>query len=887
MTDKRIPGWPLKILRAICPDHLVEEIEGDVVQEFYRDVRTVGVKKARRRFTWNVIRYARLSIVLRNKFSVKLTQVIMLRSYLKIAYRSIVKEKGYSFINIFGLALGIACCLVMFSYVRFEMSYDDFHPNVDRTYRVDQKLPWSYEGMNGSTAPPVAQAFKTNYPEIEDAMRVNTPGGFLIRYVDNAGNSQGYIENRVFAADSNFFSFFGFKLHEGNPRTALIGINKVVISEEIAKKFFGNEPALGKVLQLGDDRRALEVTGVTERQPENTHFHFDYLLSMETNPSVKQRDWSWVWTQVATYVRLRPDADVNAFQAKAATFAEKVIKPAIEARGGNYAEALKKGSWDFLLRPMRDIHLKSGDNRLGPVGNYKYVYTVAGAGVFVLLIAAINFINLSTARATKRAKEVGVKKTLGAIRRSLVYQFQVESITLTTIATLLSLLLAETLRLLIVGVAAIKIEFGLWSDVKLLLMLPLLPIVIGFLAGIYPSLYLTRFRPAQVLKGKIATGLSNLGLRNTLVVIQFTISIALIAGTMIVFQQLKYVSSADPGFNKENVLLIKYAEKLGNHLQAFRDEIAASPGVTDVGIAMEVPGGGMWEDGIKREGAKNDISIAFIKTDENYFKTMDFKLVAGRGFEDDRKADKNAVIINETAVQMLGWTEPQQAIGQILTYPGNDNTKHEIIGVMKDFHYQSMHQSITPILFNKIESDIWGDWRTLTIKFNTNNLPGLINSINDKWTKVLNDTPMDYSFLDQDLAMQYQQEQRLGGLFGIFSSLSILIAVIGLVGLVAYSAEVRKKEVGIRKVFGASVSRIVVMMNSQYFRLLAIALVLATPLSWWVISQWLDSFAYRIDINPLTFVFAGLAELLLAMLSVAWLSIRAAMLNPSQVLKEE
>jgi putative ABC transport system permease protein len=294
----------------------------------------------------------------------------------------------------------------------------------------------------------------------------------------------------------------------------------------------------------------------------------------------------------------------------------------------------------------------------------------------------------------------------------------------------------------------------------------------------------------------------------------------------------------------------------------------------------------LWEDGMTREGTDVSVSIAFIKTDENYFKTMDFKMVAGRGFEKARPSDKNAVIVNETAAHLLGWT-PEQAIGQYLLYPGNDDSRHEIIGVMKDFHYQSLHQNITPILFNKMESDIWGDWRMITVKFKTADIAELVNRINANWTKVLNDTPMDYTFLDQNLATQYEQEQKLGGLFGIFSALSILIAVIGLVGLVAYSAEVRKKEVGIRRVFGASVSRIVVMMNSQYFRLLAIAMVIATPLSWWAISQWLDSFAYRVQISPMTFVAAGVAELLLAIASVAYLSIRAATLNPSQVLREE
>jgi putative ABC transport system permease protein len=807
----------------------------------------------------------------------------MLYSYLKIAFRNILKNKGYSFINIFGLALGIACCLLMFNYVRFELSYDTFHPNVERTYRVDCDLD---EGVSGSSAPPLANTLKTNYPEVEEVMRVNTPGDFIIRFSDASDNVLAFNENNVFAADSNFFSFFGFKLKEGNPRTALDGVNKVVISEEVARKLFGDKPALGKILQLGDRRTAIEVTGVTEAQPENTHFHFDYLLSMETNPSVKQRDWSWVWTQMVTYIRLRPGADPKALEGKMTELGEKVIKPAFEARGMNFQNTLgKKGRWIFYLRPMKDIHLLSGDNRLGPVGDMMYVYTFGVIGSFVLLIAAINFINLSTARGTMRAKEVGVKKTMGALRGSLVTQFQIESVFLATFSSLLALVLLEGLRLMIIKAVGTEIPFTFQST-EMLWAFPLIPVVIGFLAGLYPSLYLTAFLPSRVLKGKIASGMGNSSLRNGLVVVQFTISIALIAGTIIVFQQLNFIRSTNLGFDRENVLLIKHAEKLGNHLEAFRNEVETYPGVTMAGITMEVPGGGVWSDDFARENSEFNASVAIVKTDEQYFKAFDFQLVAGRGFEKERPSDKNAVIPNETTVQLFGWT-PEQAIGQYLIYPGNDNTRHEIIGVMKDFHYESLHQAITPIMFCKVDSDIWGDWRVLTVKFNSTNIAGLIQQINGNWKSTIDDTPMEYSFLDQDLAKQYEPEQRLGGLFAIFSGLSILIAIIGLVGLVSYSAEVRKKEIGIRKVFGATNARIILMMNSQYIRLIFYALVISIPFSWWAIAQWLESFKFKIEISPLIFAAAGLAELILAVLCVGYLSFRAASTNPSRVLQEE
>jgi putative ABC transport system permease protein len=811
----------------------------------------------------------------------------MIKSYLKIAWRNILRNKGYSFINIFGLALGIACCLLMFNYVSFELSYDNFHPAGDRTYRIDQQRPERDAGPTGSTAPPLAATMKNNYPEVEETVRINTPGDFMIRYSQSSNRVIAYQETNVFAADSTFFSFFGFRLKEGNPRTALQGVNKVVISEETAQKLFGDSPALGKLLQLGEARTVIEVTGVTEHQPENSHFHFDYLLSMETNPNVLKRDFSWVWTQVVTYVRLKPGADVRQTEAKLLDLGEKFIRPQFEKLGWDYDNGgARKQSWNFYLRPMRDIHLRSGNNRIGPVGNINYVYTFAVIGIFVLVIAAINFINLSTARGTKRAKEVGVKKTLGATRGSLVTQFQAESIFLTMIAGVLALILVEALRLVIGKFVGIQIAFTLWQNVGVLIALPFIPIVIGFLAGLYPSFYLTAFRPVQVLKGKIASGMSNSSLRNTLVVIQFTISIALIAGTLIVFEQLRFVASKSLGFDKENVLLIKYAEKLGTNLEPMRDEIKTYPGVENVGIAMEVPGGGTWTDGLQREGSDVNVPIAFVKIDDNYFKTLDFKLVAGRVFDNARPADRNAVIPNETAIRELGWT-PDQALGQYIVYPGNNNSRHEVIGVMKDSHYQSLRQTITPVMFCRTGSDIWGDWFVLAVKFRSTDLQDLIKRIETKWNATLDDTPFTYSFLDEELARQYETEAKLGGLFGVFSGLSILIAIIGMVGLVSYSAEVRRKEIGIRKVFGASTTRILILMNTNYVRLIIIAFVFASPISWWLIIQWLNEFAYRIEVSPLTFVVAGVSELGLALATVGYLSARAAMLNPAKVLREE
>jgi putative ABC transport system permease protein len=566
---------------------------------------------------------------------------------------------------------------------------------------------------------------------------------------------------------------------------------------------------------------------------------------------------------------------------------EKVIKPSFERFGINFDDFLKgKGGWKFYLQPIQDIHLKSNDNRLGTVGDIKYAYTFAAIGFFVLLIAAINFVNLSTARGTMRAREVGVKKALGAVRKSLVTQFQFESISITIFSTIVGLVLVEVIRIIIRQVAKIDIPFSLWSDKQLLMILPLVPIAIGFVAGIYPSFYLTAFQPVNVLKGKLATGMGNSSIRNGLVVVQFVISITLIAGTLVVYQQLSFMRQKNLGFDKENILVINNVEKLGDQLESFRNEVAGYPGVARAAVTMDVPGRGMYEDIFTREGSDAKLPISQIKIDDHFFKLMNFELVKGRSFEEDRPSDHNAVIINETTARLFNWT-PQEAVGSKIIFPGNENSSHEIIGVVKDFHFQSLRQNITPLLFGHVKSTMWGDMRALAIKFQSGDISDIISRAEMQWTKVLQDTPMEYTFLDQELAKQYQEENRLGGMFGIFSSLSIIIAIIGLVGLVAYSTEIRKKEIGVRKVFGASTSRLVLMINSQYLKLIVIALVGSIPLSWWLIDQWLKSFVFRIELNPVIFVLAGIIEIVIAILCVGYLSFRAANLNPAHVLKDE
>jgi putative ABC transport system permease protein len=812
----------------------------------------------------------------------------MLQNYFKTAIRSIFRERYYALIKIAGLALGLGTSLVLFLYVTHQLSYDTIHPDVDRMYRVNQTNIWNPKGGYwGSTGPAVASALITEYPAIESIVRINTPGGQIVRYTKPNRDVVAFNEESVLAADSTFFSFFAFELKEGDRRTALEGKNKVVLSDKAARRLFGDEPALGKLIQIGDQRETAEITGVTKAQPTNVHFQFDYLLSMPSVPIIKDMEWSWIFTQVVTYVKLKPGTDVAALNKTLVSLPNRYAPATFKRIGIDFDEFVKeRGAWEVYLQPVREIRLystKTG-NRLGPVGDIKYVYIFSIVAAFILLIAVVNFINLSTARGASRAKEVGVKKTLGLPRGSLIAQFQVENILVTFVAMLLGLGVMELLRLVIQPLTGLEIPVTLWDNKMFFAIIVLLPLVVGFLAGLYPAFYLTSFRPAQVLKGKMISGLRTSNLRNVLVVFQFTISIALMVATMIVFDQLKYFQSASLGFNQENLLIVNHGEKLGNQLQSFRDELVTYPGVEQVSASADFRQS--FEDIFMREGNDLKLPITFMKIDEYYFATTQHQLVAGRGFEPSRPSDVNAVILNETAVKLYGWT-PEQAIGQHIIYVGDDVGRQEIIGVVKDFHFRSLYQTINPFMFFNIKSKMYGDIRTVAIRFNTPDAASLIAKIEKRWNQIADATPFEYSFLDEELKMRYQEEQRLGSLFSVFTVLSITIAVIGLVGLVAYSAEQRKKEIGVRKVFGASLSSIYVMMNTQYVKLLVVALIIATPLSWWTMQQWLDTFQYRVSINPWLFIWAGGAELVLAMVCVGYLALRAASLNPATVLKEE
>ncbi|MEM9856953.1 MAG: ABC transporter permease [Bacteroidota bacterium] len=814
----------------------------------------------------------------------------MIKNYLKIALRNFIKERFYGLINVLGLSLGIACSLVIMLYVAHDLSYDNFHPDVDRTYRVNQTLIWSPAGgIMSSTTLPLAGLLTHEYPEIESALRINTPGSNVVSY-EYDQFKHNYVEDNILAADSNFFEFFDFKLQEGDPYTALKGLNKVVISPETALKYFGDEPALGKTILFGSDRIPMEVTGVTEPQPTNVHFHFDFLLSMYSNPNIKRFEWSWIWTQVVTYVKLRPGTDPKILEKKLESIGERSVKPALASTlNMDYEELVgSKGGYNFYLQPVKDIYLKSSSigNRIGPVGDMTYGYIFGAIAFMIIFLASINFVNLSTARATVRAKEIGVRKVMGSLKGQLLKQFLMESVIICSFATLIGFGFMELLKFVVEDNLGIEIHLSLWDNPVLLVSALFLPLVLGVLSGLYPAFYLSAIRTVRVLKGKTRSDRKSFMFRNTLVIAQFTISVTLISCTFIVYQQLSHFIDMDTGYDRENVMSIDWSHKLGPQLASFTEELRQQVNVKNVTVSMDAIGRSNYEDIFAHQPSAQEETIAMMKADDQFLETMGIELLVGRFFDKDRTADLHSTVINEATMKVFGWSE-DNVLGQVITYPGDGNFEAKIIGVVKDFRFQSLRQPINPYIFYHLDAAVWGDHRVVLIKTTGQDVSKLLSTAEQLWKERVDGIPFQYSFADEEFTRQYQGEHQLGDLFALFSGFALLIAAMGLLGLSAYTISVRNKEIGIRKTLGASVSGIAIMLNRGYTKLIFISLIVSVPVATWAMENWLRQFDAAITIDWSIFLITGSVVILITWLTVGFQSIKAALLDPVKTLRDE
>jgi len=804
----------------------------------------------------------------------------MLTNYLKIALRNLRKHKGYTFINITGLAVGLACCLLIVLFVRDELSYDRYHDNADRIYRITLDALLGEQEIHGPISPaPMAQALVNDFPEVVQATRLFTfRDKTLVRYEDNR-----FVEERFFFGDSTFFEVFTFPFLQGDPETALVEPNTVVLTESTARKYFGQQNPIGQTLRV-NERTDYEVTGVMADVPTNSHFHFDFLGSLGTLDN--SRNPMWVSNNFRTYFLLADGHSPEALQAKFPAMVKNYAGPQVEQFLGITIDQFfaSGGRFAFQIQALTDVHLHSQlDFEIEPNGDITYVYAFSVVAFLILLIACINFMNLATARSANRAKEVGVRKVLGSNRRQLTLQFLMESMLLSVIALGVALVLAAVLLPVFNSLSGKALQID-YLDGFMLSGVIGLAVLVGLLAGSYPAFFLASFSIVNVLKGRGLVGMKSSGLRSGLVVFQFVISIALMIGTAMVYRQVDFIQNKRLGFDKEHVIVLERFNALGPQQQAFKQQIQQHPNVVAVAAANTLPGRSFGDTSFIPEGAPPEeiLSLRLLYTDFDLLETLNLELVDGRFFSRDFATDSAAVVLNEAAVKELGWTE---AVGKRLVSPSFNGEETEfitVVGVVKDFHFQSLREAIRPLgLF------IGRNLNYLAVRIQPGDISGTLAAFETQWKTFAPGQPFTYSFLDRDVDALYQADQRTGSLFGTFALLAIMIACLGLFGLAAFTAEQRTKEIGVRKVLGASVGGIVLLLSKEFTKLVALAFVVAAPLAYFATNRWLQDFAFQADFSWWIFVLAGLAALTIAWLTVSYQSIRAALTNPVEALRYE
>jgi putative ABC transport system permease protein len=806
----------------------------------------------------------------------------MFKNYIKTAFRSLYKNKGFTAINILGLALGLATCLLIVFYVVDELSYDRYNTKHERIFRVNEDLKLGENNKQYAVCmAPLAKVLKDDYPYVEDAARLKAVGTRHVKKGDI-----NIVENKVAFADPSLFNVFTLPMISGDAKTALAEPNSVVITETIAKKYFNTTNVVGKMM-LFDDKNSYKVTGVINDIPKTSHFNFDFFLSMSTYPD--SRSAEWLRSDYNTYVLLKNAADSKKLAASFPVLLKKYSGEQMQSQIGMSIDAFEKSGSYFRmnLTPLADIHLKSArSGELGPNGTTEYVYIFSAIAIFILLIACVNFMNLSTARSSNRAREVGVRKVLGSSRKHLIFQFLAESIMITLIATVIALIAATALLPMFNQLAGKEIAITAQTITWLIPVSFIIVLLIGSLAGSYPAFFLSAFQPIEVLKGKLSAGFKGGGLRSFLVVFQFAISVFLIIGTMVIYNQLNFIQTKNVGFNRDQVLVVENSWELGNQAKVFKQQLATLPGVTSATMTSFLPTSNNHSTSIFYKDAgldqKNSIFPQNWQIDEDYIPTLDMKMAAGRNFSKEMVTDSSAIIINEAAAQFLGFKDPLNKTLYKQEGSVSKVTAYRIIGVVKDFHFNSLRQKIEPLVMR-----LANDNGSLGIRVKTTNLPALIAQIKTKWTELSPNVQINYTFMDQDFDATYRAEQRVGQISIVFTTLAIIIACLGLFGLAAYAAEQRTKEIGIRKVLGADVTAIVSMLSKDFVKLVAIAILIATPAAWYLMHLWLQDFAYRINIQWWVLGVAAASALLIAFVTVSFQSVKAALANPVNSLKNE
>jgi len=812
----------------------------------------------------------------------------MFSNIIKVAIRNLIRQPGYTFINIMGLAIGLACSILILLYVINEVTYDSFHTKADRIYRIGVRGQMPGNELNQAvTAAPMMEALLNDYPEVEMACRIGKFGGWLLTYGDKKFTETS--ETFKFA-DSTFFQLFDFKLLQGDPKTVLSRPRTLVMTETAARKYFGNEDPIGKTLSVEQDTVIYEVTGLMEDVPVNSHFHFDLLGSMCT---IRQsRSTNWVNHNYYTYIVLAPGTDIDLFTGRMRNMVKKYVGPQIEQFLGINLEQFEAAgnSFGYFLQPIKDIHLHSHlQVEIEPNGNPAYVYMFSIIAVLILVIACINFMNLSTAQAITRAREVGLRKVAGSHKSYLIGQFLTESVFLSLLSLIIAVILVHLLLPQYDNMIRLNLEFNIFRNFYIIPLLIILAVIVGLLAGSYPSFILASFNPVTVLKGEIFKGSGKSLLRSILVVIQFTVAIAILMGTFIVYKQLNYMQKKDLGFKKDNILVIRRSDALGDKIDAFKQEVSQQAGVVGIGNSTHIPSTNYWNNVHWIEGKDRSMTYLIMTSYVScgFAEALGLELKEGRFFSPSMPTDSFAVVINEATVRALDLKDPLKTR---FVNPGETPEQDQflpVIGVVKDFHYESMHQEIHPMIFHFMP----GNWEGyIIVRLGGGDSKKTINFIQKTWEEFNERYPFEYFWLDDEFGKLFEPERRTGQILLVFSILSIFISCLGLLGLISYSTAQRTKEIGIRKATGASVGRVVYLLSRDTIKLLAISAAFSIPV-YFGISKWLQNFAYRIDFNPILFILylliIGAIVFLIALLTVSYVSYTAATRNPAESLRVE
>ncbi len=800
----------------------------------------------------------------------------MFKNNLKIAVRNILKHKFFSAINILGLVIGMSCCLFIFVYVLDEISYDKFHYDHENLFRVALRARISdQEIYTVNSSLPLAPAMKEEIPGIESVLRVIPLYGGSMRYEDKS-----FLEDKIYYVDSNFYDFFSFKLLKGDPKTALKDPNSIVVTEATAKKYFGDEDPMGKILVVGNNKVACKVTGITGEAPSNSHIHFDGLISFETVE--KTYYGGWTGNSFQTYIRKTPATHPEEINKKLEDLVEKYVGDEIKkGLGVDFSEFRKQGGiYSYYIYPIAETHLyPKGADDLEPANDIRYVYIFSGVGIFILLIACINFMNLSTAQSAGRAKEVGLRKTLGSLRTQMIWQFLSESFIYGLVAVILavgvSFLLLPAFNLL----AGKELTLTALMNPTFLLAIFALIVVVGFVAGSYPAFYLTSFNVVEVLKGKFRTGGKSKSVRSSLVVIQFAVSTFLIIATVVVYQQLSYMQNKKLGLDKNGVINVTGLKRLAGNEQAFKTAVESQGGILKASFTNNPFPGINNTTVIRKKGSDADHLVGLFYSDWDQVDVMKMEVVQGRFFSREFKSDTAACVINEAAIKEFSLSDPLS--GELITFEGQTPTVVKIVGVLKNFNFESLKADVRPVVIKLTQTG-----RALEVRYEGNPQQA-VAAIEQQWKTLAPGEAFDYTFLDQDFDALFRTEMRLRDIFTLFSTLAIFIACLGLFALAAFTTEQRTKEIGVRKALGASVFSLTLLLSKEFTRLVIIAIIPAMAGGWFVASWWLNDFSYRIDLNPMLFLGSGLVAIVIAWVTVSYTSVKAASTNPVSSLRYE